>query len=138
VAKKISAVFGNGVLTGSSGRQGEQDLFGQPLEWVDYSGEVKDDCIEGITYFDHPSNSTFPSKWHVRDDGWMGASICRDKPVLLRQEVPVTWRYLLHAHSGKVDHRRAKSIADMFAQRAPLEIMNDPRPHYEATVRRVD
>ena len=85
VAGSISAVFGDGVLTGANGQQTESKLFGKPSAWIDYSGSVKPGVIEGITYFDHPSNPTFPSKWHVRDDGWMGASVCRDAPLLLKK-----------------------------------------------------
>ena len=40
VAKSISAVFGDGILTGSDGGQTEKNLFGQPSSWMDYSGSV--------------------------------------------------------------------------------------------------
>lgn len=137
VAKAISAVFGTGQLTGSSGKTGEEQLFGQSLAWVDYSGEIKDGIQEGITYFDHPDNLTFPSKWHVRDDGWMGASVCRDKPVLLRNDTPTTWRYLLYVHSGSVDHDRTDQIAKSFSATSRLQIEENPRPHTMAVITRV-
>jgi hypothetical protein len=138
VAKSISAVFGDGVLTGSKGEQTEARLFGKSWSWVDYSGSIDQGITEGITYFDHPDNLTYPSKWHVRDDGWMGASICRDQPVMLNHEDPTTWRYLLHAHAGPVDLDRAKTIADQFAKRPKLAVQDDPRPHHDATIVRVD
>lgn len=137
VAKSISAVFGAGRLTGSSRQTGEKELFGQPLAWVDYSGEIQKDVVEGITYFDHPDNKTYPSKWHVRDDGWMGASVCRDEPVMLQRENPVTWRYMLYAHAGAVDHDHTERIAKSFSASRRFQVESDPRPHREAVISRV-
>lgn len=136
VAKSISAAFGSGQLTGPGGIQGEPKLFGQSMAWVDYSGEVDTGVIEGITYYDHPDNSTFPSKWHVRDDGWMGASICRDAPVMLMSDEPVTYRYLLHAHSGLADSVRIREIAKSFGESPGLIVQEDARPHHSAIIRR--
>ena len=36
----------------------------------------------------------------------MGASICRDEPILLSKTTPLVLRYLLHAHSGSADAER--------------------------------
>ncbi len=123
VAKPISVHFGDGVITGANGKQSEKNLFGLPSAWIDYSGSIDDGVVEGITYFDHPSNSTFPSKWHVRDDGWMGASICRDAPVMLYKEKPTTWRYLLHAHAGAIDPAVAATVEKDFHARPPLKLV---------------
>jgi hypothetical protein len=137
VAKSISAVFGDGVLTGAGGQQTEKLLFGQPSAWIDYSGSIDVGVTEGITYFDHPENGNYPSKWHVRDDGWMGASICRDQPVLLTSDRPNRWRYLLHAHAGSVDVDQANEMASRFAKRGRLLVRADPRPHRAATIDRL-
>lgn len=123
VAKSISARFGDGVITGADGSQSEAKLFGQPSSWMDYSGSIDRDVVEGITYFDHPSNSTFPSKWHVREDGWMGASICRDAPLMLDHDQPTTWRYLLHAHAGAIDLLAAATMEKEFHARQPLTLV---------------
>lgn len=136
VAKSISAVFGDGVITGADGTQTESNLFGKPSPWMDYSGSVSPGVTEGITYFDHPSNNSFPSKWHVRDDGWMGASICRDGPVMLTRE-PTDWRYLLHAHSGPVNRDTADTLANTFHGLAPLRVQRSDQPHHHATIQRV-
>lgn len=137
VAKAISAVFGSGVLTGSNGLSGEDALFGQSLAWVDYSGEVDHEIIEGVTYFDHPDNLTYPSQWHVRDDGWMGASVCRQQPVLLSREREVTWRYLLYAHAGSAKHDQLSLISEAFAQSSAYAVKPSTRPHHEAMITRV-
>jgi hypothetical protein len=136
VAKSISAIFGDGVLTSSSGQQGEAKLFGMPAAWIDYSGSIDTEVSEGITYFDHPHNHGYPNKWHVRDDGWMGASINRDGPLLLHKSHPTTWRYLLHAHRGHVDRDAAEKIALSFGDRAALVVRPSPRPHHHATIER--
>ncbi|MDA9857618.1 PmoA family protein [Rubripirellula sp.] len=136
VAKSISAVFGDGVITGANGLQTESKLFGKSSPWIDYSGSVKPGVIEGITYFDHPDNQSFPSKWHVRDDGWMGASICRDSPVMLTQN-PTSWRYQLHAHAGTLDMPVAQQLAEKFRQLAPLIVERSKQPHHHATIRRM-
>lgn len=136
VAKEISAVFGDGILSGPGGLQTESQLFGKAWPWVDYSGSIDRGVREGITYFDHPSNGRFPNKWHVRDDGWMGVSVCRDAPMLLMRGEPKTFRYLLHAHRGEADPIRADQIAEAFHRRAALVVMADRRPHRTHSITR--
>lgn len=136
VAKSISAVFGDGVLTGPGGERTESQLFGKAWPWVDYSGPVAPGLPEGITYFDHPDNGGFPNKWHVRDDGWMGVSVCRDGPLLLRRNRPKTFRYLLHAHRGGADSARAGRAADRFHARSPFVISKSTRPHHAYSIGR--
>ncbi len=136
MAKAISAAFGGGVLTNADGVRTESKLFGKSSPWIDYSGPIEPGTIEGITYFDHRDNASFPSKWHVRDDGWMGASICRDDPVMLDATRPTTYRYLLHIHAGPVNLDRAGAIAEAFHDRAMFRVEKDTRPHHGSTIRR--
>ncbi|NNE00725.1 MAG: hypothetical protein HKN47_25700, partial [Pirellulaceae bacterium] len=137
VAKSISAAFGDGVLTGANGQQTEVQLFGKASPWIDYSGSIDQGVTEGITYFDHADNPTYPSKWHVRGDGWMGASICRDAPMLLRKDNPTRLRYLLHAHSGAVDLDRANQIASRFNSSSPFLVSKGTKPHHRNTIHRL-
>lgn len=135
VARSLSAAFGGGVLTGANGKQTEKRLFGQKSPWMDYSGPIEGESsgepiVEGITYFDHPSNHSFPSKWHVRDDGWMGASVCRDGAVMLHRDRPTVWRYLLHAHAGHIDVDSAQAVAENFRKRDPLVVRPSPKSHH--------
>ena len=137
VAKSISEHFGGGRLTNSEGATGEPAIFGKTAQWMDYSGPVQADCLEGITCFDHPSNPGFPSHWHVRSDGWMGASVCMTGPVSTRRERPLTLRYLLHAHRGPVNADRAADVAAEFAQSAPFLIEKSRKKHRHFAVRRL-
>ncbi len=116
VAKGLSAHFGGGRITNSEGAVGEPAIFGKPSRWMDYSGPVPKG-LEGITYFDHPTNPGHPVSWHVREDGWMGAAVCLNGPVTTTRKQPLTLRYLLHAHAGALDAKRAEEVAKAFAAR---------------------
>lgn len=134
VAKSLSAYFGGGRIVDSEGRRGEPAIFGRRAEWVDYSGPITAEQTEGITYFDHPSNPGFPSHWHVRDDGWMGASVCYAGPLLIRRQQPLTLRYLLHAHRGDLQPDRAQAVAREFAAAPRLILKKSVEPHVSYTV----
>ncbi|MEZ6048351.1 MAG: DUF6807 family protein [Planctomycetaceae bacterium] len=51
VAAEISEYFGDGQLTNEAGLVGEKAIFGQPANWVDYSGPIQEGQSEGITCF---------------------------------------------------------------------------------------
>ena len=136
VAKHLSAHFGGGALTNSAGATGEPAIFGKSATWVDYSGPSPKGGTEGITYFDHPSNPTHPTKWHVREDGWMGASVCLDGPVTTTKKSPLILRYLLHAHAGPVSADRATATLKDFAERKGFEVVKAGVKHQTFDVRR--
>jgi hypothetical protein len=66
----------------------------------------------------------------------MGASICRDGPLVTTQSNPLTVRYLLHVHSGTVDAQQADAIAKSFDVRLPFTLAKSDRPHTEYEVLR--
>ena len=76
----------------------EKEVFWKQVRWVDYSGRVTPTDVNGIALFDHPSNPRFPTRFHVRNDGWMGASFCKDGPYELAPGDALTLRYRLYAH----------------------------------------
>ena len=137
VAKSISEHAGDGRLTSSDGLIGEKDadgkpnIFGKPARWMDYSGPVSDTATEGITYFDHPANPGHPTHWHVREDGWMGASACMNGPLVTFKSAPLRLRYLLHSHDGLADAARADRIATDFAAWPLLDVQKSTRPHQQ-------
>lgn len=144
VAKTLSHTFGGGQLTSSEGLVGEEAIFGKPARWMDYSGPVptgtgpgRGTTTEGITYFDHPENPRYPTAWHVRSDGWMGAAFCLAEAHTITSDTPLTLRYLLHAHGGGYDPDRAASVADDFAQRRGFEIAKSKQPHRQFEVWRL-
>lgn len=143
VAKSLSAHFGGGTLTNSEGQVDEKDIFGKQARWMDYSGPVavgqgsqRRGVTEGITYFDHPKNPRHPTYWHVREDGWMGASFGMHEGLTITKELPLTLRYLLHAHSGSYDHDKAALVQKVFAARPGFEITKGTRKHRQYEVKR--
>lgn len=129
VAESLSAHFGGGRLTNSEGAEGEPAIFGKPARWVDYSGPVavgqgpeRQTVIEGITYFDHPDNPRYPTRWHVREDGWMGASFCLEEGFALTADQGLRLRYLLLVHRDWQTAESAARIQDAFAKRPPLRV----------------
>ncbi len=138
VAKSLSGHFGGGTLTGASGEQGEINLFGKSNAWMDYTGPVsvlnvngeRESVIEGITYFDHPVNKYYPAKWHVREDGWMGASACRDAGIIIKRTEPLVLRYLLHAHRNTIQPEVANSISNDWAKR-PMRTVVKGKGHQQ-------
>jgi hypothetical protein len=142
VAKSISVYFGGGEITGSDGGQGEADLFGKPNRWVDYTGPLgftdspRRSDVGGITYFDHPDNVSYPSKWHVREDGWMGASVCRDGAITVSRQDPLILRYLLYAHGWPLDVDKADRLADDFSDRPAARVVRSTKKHIEYEIER--
>jgi hypothetical protein len=100
MAKTIGVHDGGGTIRNSSGGVNEKGVFWKPARWVDYSGAVDSDTIEGITLLDDPDNPNHPSVFHVRDDGWMGASFTFASPWIIRPGEPLRLRYGLFVHRG--------------------------------------
>lgn len=145
VAKSLSVHFGGGEIHNSERQKGESEIFAKPARWMDYSGPLfvgtgakREVVTEGITYFDHPSNPRHPAKWHVREDGWMGASFCMDEGMTLTKDKPLTLRYLLHAHSGIYDPANAATNFEAFSARPGFEITKSQRKHRQFDVQRME
>jgi hypothetical protein len=107
MAKTIGVHDGGGTIRNSEGAVNEKEVFWKQAKWVDYSGAITNDKREGIALFDHPENPNFPSYFHVRNDGWMGASSTFDGPRDIRPGKP------LHLHYGLYIHRDIKSIKEI-------------------------
>ena len=155
VAKSISKFFGGGELRNSEGAVGEREIFGKPARWMDYSGPVRVPAtadrrrsglrvqeaeqatvIAGITYFDHADNPGYPAHWHVREDGWMGASFNLARRYVIRRDKPLVLRYQLHAHTGTVDLQTTNEIAAEFNERSTFQLKRHSGPHVQYQVTR--
>jgi len=99
MAKTIGVNDGGGRIRNSEGAVNEKEVLWKRAKWVDYSGAVTNENLEGITLFDHPENPNFPTYFHVRNDGWMGASLTFDGPRKIRPKEPLHLRYGLYVHS---------------------------------------
>jgi hypothetical protein len=100
MAKNIGVRDGGGTIRNSAGGINEKGVLWKQAKWVDYSGVVTRDVkrLEGIALFDHPKNPNHPSVFHVRDDGWMGASFSFAAPVELANGKTLRLRYGLYVH----------------------------------------
>jgi hypothetical protein len=99
MAKTIGVNDGGGTIRNSEGAVNEKEVLWKKARWVDYSGPITNGKIEGITLFDHPDNPNFPACFHVRNDGWMGASLTIDGPREIRPDKPLKLHYGLYVHS---------------------------------------
>lgn len=117
----IAEFFGGGTITNDIGQQHESNLFGKESTYMDYSGPVRSNngqTIEnGLTLFDHPGNPNYPSKWHVREDGWIGPSLNRDKAISMDPQTPLILRYQIHVHDGMLNLKKAASLHEGFKTR---------------------
>ena len=144
VSKSISKHFGGGEISDSEGRKGEAAIFGRQSKWMDYSGRVAAGTSstrhwepEGITYIDHPSNLRYPSHWHVREDGWMGASFGFVEDHMIKVDHPLVLRYMLYAHHGAYDSVRAGKLASKFADRPGFLVRKSTQAHHQFEVQRM-
>ena len=99
MAKTLGVNDGGGRIRNSEGGVNEKDIFWKKARWVDYSGPIETGRIEGITLFDQPGNPNHPSNFHVRNDGWMGASLTFEGPRDVTPDKPLHLRYGLYIHS---------------------------------------
>jgi len=98
MAKTIGVNDGGGRIRNSEGAVNEKEVFWKRARWVDYSGAVTNEKLQGITLFDHPDNPNFPTYFHVRNDGWMGASLTFDGPRKIQSNEPLHLCYGLYVH----------------------------------------
>jgi hypothetical protein len=99
MAKTIGVDDGGGRIRNSEGGVNEKETLWKRARWVDFSGAIENGKIEGITLFDHPQNPNHPTYFHVRNDGWMGASLTYDTPREIQPDQPLRLRYGLYIHS---------------------------------------
>jgi hypothetical protein len=118
MAKTIGVNDGGGTIRNSEGAVNETEVFWKRARWVDYSGPIINGKLEGITLLEHPDNPNFPSYFHVRNDGWMGASLTFDGPRTIEPDKPLHLRYGLYIHS---DIKPADSIDAKWKQFVKIE-----------------
>lgn len=98
MAKTIGVNDGGGTIRNSESGVNEAGCFRKPARWCDYSGPILTGVNEGIALLDHPSNLHHPVPFHVRDDGWMGASLTFPGAHTIEKDKPLRLRYALYIH----------------------------------------
>jgi hypothetical protein len=125
MAKTIGVNDGGGKIRNSEGAVNEKEVFWKRAKWVDYSGAITNEKLEGITLFDHPDNPNFPTYFHVRNDGWMGASLTFDGPRKIQSNEPLHLCYGLYIHS---DMKAKEAIETMWKQFTKIHTTNPANP----------
>lgn len=128
MAKTIGVQDGGGRILNSAGGRNEPAVFRQPARWVDYSGPVTNESRGGVALFDHPANPDHPTPFHVRDDGWMGASLTMRQAITIEPGKPLRLRYCLWAHDGAPDVAAIDRQWDAFAK-LPLPALAPAKDH---------
>jgi hypothetical protein len=83
-----------GRITNAYGGIQEQETWGKPSPWCDYSGPLGVEWF-GVAMMDHPDNPRHPTPWHVRNYGLMTANC-----------------FGYHDFSGNPEYRRDLQIED--------------------------
>ena len=120
VGLTIGVHDGGGTIRNSEGAVNEKEILWKLARWVDYSGAITNERLEGITLFDHPSNPNFPTYFHVRNDGWMGASLTFGGPREISPDETLHLRYGLYVHR---DMKSAEDIQAMWQQFAQVQTL---------------
>jgi len=120
MAKSIGVHDGGGRIRNSEGAVNEEQVFWKRARWVDYSGTITNEKIEGITLFDCPKNPNFPSHFHVRNDGWMGACLTFDGPRTIEPGKPLKLRYGFYVHSDMKAADAIEARWKRFGELGPL------------------
>jgi hypothetical protein len=121
---KVDAKLGGRIATSRGLTNGK--AWGQPAEWVDYSGPVKGQRV-GIAMLSHPTNFRPAPRWHVRTYGLFAANPFGEKdfPRLpdykqgaytIRQGESLQLRYRVVLHRGdEVEGEVAKRFGEFAA-----------------------
>ena len=118
MAKTIGVNDGGGRITNSEGGVDEKEVLWKRARWVDYSGPVTSEAAGGVTLMDHPDNPNHPTFFHVRNDGWMGASVTYDADRLIEPGKPLSLRFGLYVHG---DGRNAEQLNARWAEFSKLD-----------------
>lgn len=118
VAKTMGVNDGQGRITNSEGRVNEPELMPhRRAAWCDYSGPAAPGPRwNGVTLFDHPLNPNHPTYFHVRNDGWMGASLTQAEAITVAKERPLVLRYRFWVHDGGCDPGKSNAIRSAWGQ----------------------
>lgn len=119
MAKTIGVRDGGGMIRNSEGGVNEKQIFWKQAKWVDYSGPIAPKTVEGITLMDHPDNPNHPSHFHVRGDGWMGASLTFAADRTIKPGQPLKLRYGLFVHAGAPTLKQIEKQYQEFAKTKP-------------------
>ena len=127
MAKTIGVNDGGGVIRNSEGGVNEKEVLWKRAKWCDYSGPIAPNAAEGILLMDHPSNPNHPTYFHVRGDGWMGASLTYEAARVVKPGEFLKLRYGLWVHAGQPATEILQKRWEDFAAGAPPQTLVPPK-----------
>ena len=98
VAQSMTVFDGGGEILNAAGDRNEQGAHRKRAAWIDQSGPIAPGKWGGVAVFDHPGNPDHPARWHCRNDGWAGASVCVDQARTIEPSEKLKLLYRLHLH----------------------------------------
>lgn len=127
VAKTIGVHDGGGRILNSEGQLNEEQIFRKPARWCDYSGRITNETegFAGITLMNHPTNPQNPTAFHVRGDGWMGACLSPENPIVVTDTQKLRVRYGLWVHDGMTTQAQSEAQWKAFVELPPADL--DPK-----------
>ena len=116
---------GSGTITNSEGGVGVGETWGKPATWCDYSGSLEGFGKVGVTIMDHPTSFRYPTHWHVRDYGLMGANAFgysyfygsesgKNGDHLLKDGESITFNYRIYIHTGDVNEAKVAEQYELY------------------------
>jgi hypothetical protein len=115
---------GSGRILNAEGLETEEQAWGKPSIWCDYSGEIHGEKV-GVTILDHPGNPRHPVRWHVRGYGLFSANAfgesvftgdaSRTGGITVEAGDSLRFRYRVIIHPGEGDRA---GIGEMWTQYA--------------------
>lgn len=115
----------NGTFTANGGKKAEKEIWGQPIDWMDYSGKV-DGKEVGLSVFDHPKNAVRATS-HGREYGLVAANpFGRDKSfpsqkgktdlTTIKKGDHLKLQYAAFAHTGDAKSGGVEEAYKLFAE----------------------
>lgn len=119
------------IITNEFGDKGEKQCWGKPSRWCDFSGDIPGAGLRGVAVLDHPDNLRYPSSWHVRNYGLMGANsfgysyFAKEKynaglvpangDYVIEKKKPLHMNYRVLVHSGDAKAANVEAYQTAFA-----------------------
>jgi hypothetical protein len=115
-----------GRITSSEGQTNEE-AWGQPARWVDYTGPVDGKTV-GMTLMSHPKSFRAKPRWHVRTYGLFAANpfgqkdfphpeAAKQGAVTLANGDSLTLKYRVWLHEGATDGKRIEEVFREFSSK---------------------
>ncbi len=108
---RVDAKTGGRIV--NSEQQTNEDTWGMPARWVDYTGPVEGETV-GITMMSHPQSFRPKPRWHVRTYGLFAANpfgqtefphpeAAQQGAVTIKKGDSLTLKYRVWIHRGNTD-----------------------------------